>query len=195
MLRQNMLRRHLLEALGITSDGELQRVLDERYYNNPAAQRLSPEKVIERTNRFVDLAHSRLDARLAVIYLAYANWDFQTAVETYMTERYDEPDFSSAASEDAHQATSDTPALEVAVPTPLEPNDDDLLIFDDHHDSVADEGFHAIPEAPAPPQWEEFTIRDICPCNLDGHNCMLPLRCRFIRNAICTIRVGFTFCI
>ena len=185
--QETMSRQDILEALGMANDDDVQRVLDERYYNNPAARHVSPEKIIERTNRFVDHFHPRLEveARVAFRYLAYANWYFWTAVETYKTQLH----------EDAHQAISKTPALEVAAPTPLEPRDDDLLIFDDHHDVVADEGLHAIPEAPAPPDWKEFTTRDICPCNLDGHKCMLPLRCRFIRNAICTIRVGLAFCI
>lgn len=38
---------------------------------------------------------------------------------------------------------------------------------------------------------ERFGIADICPCNLDGHPCMLPLRCRYKKNIICTTHVSF----
>lgn len=37
---------------------------------------------------------------------------------------------------------------------------------------------------------ESFGIEDICPCNLDGHPCMLPLRCRYRKNIICTTHVS-----
>ena len=36
-----------------------------------------------------------------------------------------------------------------------------------------------------------FSIKDICPCNLDGHPCMLPLRCKYKKNIICTSHVSF----
>ena len=37
---------------------------------------------------------------------------------------------------------------------------------------------------------QRFGIEDICPCNLDGHPCMLPLRCRYKKNIICTTHVS-----
>ena len=37
---------------------------------------------------------------------------------------------------------------------------------------------------------EPFGIEDLCPCNLDGHPCMLPLRCRYRKNIICTTHVS-----
>lgn len=40
--------------------------------------------------RFLDLANLRLEARLALIYLANAGWGFESAFRRYMDERYDE---------------------------------------------------------------------------------------------------------
>ena len=37
-----------------------------------------------------------------------------------------------------------------------------------------------------------FNILDMCPCNLDGHPCMLPLRCRYHPGVICTKNVRFS---
>ncbi|KAG6995760.1 hypothetical protein G7Y79_00042g078650 [Physcia stellaris] len=48
------------------------------------------------------------------------------------------------------------------------------------------------PMVPADPEealrmgWPVVTLGDICPCNLDGHHCMLPVRCRYLKNKICT---------
>lgn len=51
------------------------------------------------------------------------------------------------------------------------------------------------PTVPADPEeairmgWPVVTLGDICPCNLDGHHCMLPVRCRYLKNKICTKKV------
>lgn len=42
------------------------------------------------TARFLDLANLRVEARLALIYLANAGWGFEDAFGRYMGERYDE---------------------------------------------------------------------------------------------------------
>ena len=163
--------------------------------------------------RFLDLVDLRLEARLVVIYLATADWNYQRAVERYMAERYDEDGFELAD----HQATSK--GSTVYTPTPLAPHPDDLLTFDSDPDDKATGGESVPPTPPqddnatggesvpptppqndkatekestpaAPPQLVSFTFRDICPCNLDGHKCMLPKRCKFIKDAICTLRVS-----
>ena len=165
-----LLRRHVHEALTNRSDRELQRVLQERYYSFPARQRLPRHLLIERAIRFLDLTHLRLEARLAIIYLANSGWNYPIAVQRYMRERYDD---DSDSDEDERPAESKGPEAEVPT-VGLEPSPDDLLSF----------------EEPRP--LEEFTIKDICPCNLDGHKCMLPRRCRFIKKAICTTWVRST---
>ena len=182
--RDNLLRRHVLEALNNENDDELQRVLQERYFIIPEAQRIPQGQVIESAARFLDLAHLRLEARLAIIYLALANWNYQSAVQRYMAERYHDLDSTGVPSEVAHQPA---PAAHVPSPTPLEPQPEELAL-----DDPAEEGSHDATQAETSPQRMEFTFRDICPRNLDGHKCMLPRRCRFIRNAICTLRVGLT---
>ena len=95
--RYPLLRRHVHEALNNANDDELREVLRERYLSIPRAQRLSQMQVVELAIRFLDLAHLRLDARLAVIYLAHADWNYPAAVERYMTERCDEPDSAGAS--------------------------------------------------------------------------------------------------
>ena len=182
--RDNLLRRHVLEALNNANDDELHRVLQERYHNIPEAKRVPQSQIIESAARFLDLAHLRLDARLAIIYLALAAWDYESAVQRYMAERYDELDSAGVPSEVAHEPAL---ATHIPSPTPLEPQPNEVAL-----DDPAEEGSHDATQAETLPQRMEFTFRDICPCNLDGHKCMLPRRCRFIRNAICTLRVGLT---
>ena len=56
----------------------------------------------------------------------------------------------------------------------------------------------AAPTVPADPEeavrmgWSVVRLGDICPCNLDGHHCMLPVRCKFLKNKICTKKVRYS---
>ncbi|KAG7005329.1 hypothetical protein G7Y79_00020g048570 [Physcia stellaris] len=89
-VRQARLLQRAREAFNNARDRELQQLLAERYHAVPASARPSLEEVLRMAARFLEIANLRLEARLALIYLANAGWEFESAVGRYWGERYDD---------------------------------------------------------------------------------------------------------
>ena len=73
---------------------ELQSLIRRTNDEMQLSERPSRERVVTLTAQFLDFANMRLEGRHAVLYLARAHWNYQSALTTYADEVFEDGDSS-----------------------------------------------------------------------------------------------------